>query len=111
MSESNGEAAYEFPEHEEDLPIKVGSRSYTVRDMTDGENSSWMTFSQRRLKTEDYTGFFAELVSKCLYDDSGQRVAKSTILGWSLKTQRKLFDLCLKHNGIDAGATEAVGKG
>ena len=85
-------------------------KEYTIKEMVGTEFGKWRTAMATRLKVSpdgkplgvrDFKGMEASLISKCLYDETGQPVPERVIEAWPTAAQQELFRKCQEINGMD----------
>jgi hypothetical protein len=93
-----------------EIPVTIDGALYKIREMTGMELSSWRkvdgstvtvdgngnaTISGLNMKDPE-----VELLSVCLYDDQGKKVASSVIRGWGTNALQSLYKVAQDLNGL-----------
>ncbi len=99
-------------------PVRIKDKggtpvTYTMCEMDGAGRSAYMNFVSGRMKivgqdaqgkpiskVKDFAGLQANLISRCLVDQNGERVSEATIEAWPSTAQNLLFKMAQEMNGL-----------
>lgn len=99
------------------IPVDdVGTeRTFTLRELTGLQRDKYAESVRSRLERDNtgraigmknVTGFFASLISLCLYDETDKLVPAADIQAWPTRLQKWVHDEAEKLSGLDQDAKE-----
>ncbi len=96
---------------QKDGTVKV----YVLKEMMGDQRDAYLQGAKKRIKVnkdgsasmDDFVGFQAELICRCIYDEGETAVPLDAIKTWPASAQDALFNACQAMNGLDKGGEDA----
>ena len=89
-------------------------RTYAIKEMTGRQLEVYLNSSRNKVIMEngqvvgmkDFEGLYSSLLSTTLCDESDKLVSKEVLQNWPASTQRQLFQIAQKLNGLGESEEE-----
>lgn len=89
--------------------------TYVMREMDGALRDEYLTVNNQRISTKDgqttvtdFTGLYAALLSRCVFDENNRPVSEAAMQAWPAGVQEEVFKDAMVMNGLDKDAKAAA---